>query len=339
MVNPARVLAKQFIRSSPTTLLGIGVAVSLIDFAAFYAAAAKDGVFYIDRGIGLFTHYGLFSSLLGNAVSWYAAKKYFDGVCSIRISKAVVNSAVIEKPLEDLKDMVELRGKYQRIMYSFFLLGTYFWASNVGIHIFGDPLAKWGQVFDNADHRWSFLVGRLHNIYSWMIVMPFVAHVVIWSSLQLRQTMKIASDKSVLSYDLLNPDQRGGFGFIDNSLFAFNIVVALVYVEIALHNETFGRLNLEHIVDYIILTGLLIGINRMFFANMYATIRKLRVRSLNRLKDEVFRNNQLSFEILKYCYQPRIRTLSVANFLVQATAIAIPGIIKYWPTIAKVLRA
>lgn len=339
MVNPARALAKQFVRRSPATLLAIGIALSIIDFAAFYAAAVKDGVLYINQGIGLFIHYGLFSTIAGNAISWYAAKKYYDGVCSIRVSMAVVDSAVIEKPLKDLKDMVELRGKYRRIMYFFLLLGTYFWASNFAIHVFGDPVAKWGHVFDTVDHPWSFLVSRLHNIYSWIILMPFVVHVVICSSLQLKKTMIVASEKSVLTYDLLNPDQRGGFGFIDNSLLAFNIVVALVYIEIALHNETFGRLNLEHIVDYLILTALLFGINKMFFADLYATVKRLKLQSLNRVKDEVFRNNQLSFEILKYCYERRIRTLSIANFLVQASAIAIPGIVKYWPTIVKVIRA
>jgi hypothetical protein len=139
----------------------------------------------------------------------------------------------------------------------------------------------------------------------------------------------------VLVYDLLNPDQRGGFGFVDNSLLAFNIVAALVYIEITMHIETFARLNLEHIVDYMILTGLLLGINKIFFANMYATAKRLRLQSLNKVKDEVFRNNKLSFEVLKYCYERRVSRLSVANFLIQASAIAIPGIVKFWPLIVK----
>src|SRR2546423_14511087 len=126
--------------------------------------------------------------------------------------------------------------------------------------------------------------------------------------------MAVASNKSVLTYDLLNPDQRGGFGFIDNSLLAFNVIAALVYIEITMHIQTFSRLNLEHIIDYVILTALLIGINKMFFADMYATVKRLRLESLNKMKDEVLRNNNLSFEILKYCYERRIRPLSIANF-------------------------
>ncbi|HJP93597.1 MAG TPA: hypothetical protein VJ875_16680 [Pyrinomonadaceae bacterium] len=320
------------------TLLGIGIGLSAVDFFGFYAAAMKENVLSSGQGIGLSNHYGLISTILGNAIAWYAAKKYYDGVCSIRFSKAVVNNEVIETPLKDLKDMVELRGKYQFIIYFFLFIGTAFWVSNFAIHVFGDPLAKWGPVLDTKDHPWCFLMGRLHNIYSWIILMPFVAHVMICASIQLQRTMRIASENRAIKYDLLNPDQRGGFGFIDNSLLAFNILAAIVYVEVTLHAETFKRLNLEHIVDYFIVTLLLVGINRMFFANMYATVKRLRIQSLNEVKDQVFKNNELSFEILKYCYERRIKTLSIANALVQAGAIAIPGIVKYWPTIVKVIR-
>jgi hypothetical protein len=337
MVNPARALARQFVRRSPMTLLGIGVGLSVADFVGFYAAAARDGVLYINQGVGLFKHYGLFSTIIGNAISLYAAKKYYDGVCSIRDSKAVGNNKVIEKPLKDLTCMIELCGRSRFIMYFLVFLGTLFWAANFGISVFGDSVAKWGLVLDSVDHPWSFLAGRLHNIYTWIIIMPFVAHVMICSSFQLRKAMDIASNKGFLTYDLLNPDKRGGFGFIDKSLLAFNVISALVYVEVTMHIQTFARLNLEHIVDYTILTVLLLGINRMFFAYMYATVKRLRIEALNKVKDKVFKNDELSFEILKYCYERRVSTLSIANFLVQASAIVIPIIVEYWPRVVRAL--
>jgi hypothetical protein len=335
MLNPARALARQFIRRSPATLLGVGVAISAIDFAAIYAAAAKDGVLVIDQGVGLLNHYGLFSTVFGNAIFLYAAKKYYDGVCSVGNSMAVVNKAVVKAPLDDLKGMIEARGKYQFVMYLLVIFGTLSWVSNLTIHVGGDPVAKWGLVFDSLDHLRSFYVGRLHLFYSWIIITPFIAYVMICSSLQLRRAMKTASNKGQLRYDLLNPDQRGGFGFVDNALLAFNGVAAVAYIEITMHIETFARMNLEHLADYIILTTLLIGINRMFFADMYATIRKLRLESLNKVKDEVFKNDKLSFEILKYCYERRVSTSSIANFVIQAGAIAVPGIVKLWPFIVK----
>jgi hypothetical protein len=337
MANPARALSRQFIRRSPTALLGIGMALAIIDFVTLYTAASWEGVLYIDQGIGLLNHYGIFSTVLGNAISLYAAKKYYEGVCSIRDSKAVTSKAVLEKPLKELTAMIELRGRYRYIMYFLLILGTIFLVSNAAIHIFGNPTARWGHVFDSLAHPWSFVGGRLHNLYTWVVIMPFVAHVVICSSIQLRRAMAVAAKKGALQYDLLNPDQRGGFGFIDNSLLAYNVIAALVYVEITMHAETFSRLNLEHIVDYVILTALLIGVNKMLFADTYATVKRLRLESLNRVKDEVFKNNSLSFEVLKYCYERRVRTLSVANFLVQAGAIAAPGVVKFWPFIVKAL--
>ena len=337
MLNPAKALANQFVRRSPAALLGVGIALSLVDFLTIYTAAVRDGVLYINQGIGLFNHYGLLSTIVGNAIALYAAKKYYEGVCSIRDSKAIVDGAVIKEPLKDLKDMVELCGKSQGLMYGFLFLGVCFWVSNFSTHIFGDPVAKWGHVLDSKVHPWSFVAGRLHNIYTWIIIMPFVAHVMILSFIQLWRAMTIALKKGALRYDLLNPDQRGGFGFVYNALIAFNVIAALVIIEVTLHSETFGRLNLEHITDYIILIVLLFGINNLFFAYMYAPIKRLRMESLNKVKDEVFRNDKLSFEILKYCYERRMSPLSIANFLVQASAIVIPGIVKYWPDIVKVI--
>jgi hypothetical protein len=335
MVNSVIALPKQFVQRRPTTLLGIGIALSLVDFVTIYLAAVRDGVLYINQGVGLFNHYGLFSTIVGNAISLYAAKKYYDGVCSSRDSEAIVDSAAIKKPLKDLTDAVELRGKYRFIMYFFLVLGIYFWASNTSTHILGDPVAKWGHVLDSKAHPWSFVAGRLHNIYTWIIIMPFVAHVMICSFIQLWKAMEIALKKGVLRYDLLNPDQRGGFGFVYNALLSFNVIAALVLVEITLHSETFGKLNLEHITDYIILTVLLFGINNLFFAYMYTPIKRLRMESLIKVKDEVFKNDKLSFEVLKYCYKRRVSLLSIANFLVQASAIAIPSIIRLWPHILK----
>lgn len=335
MVNPARALLKQFVRRSPTTLLVIGTALSLVDFVAVYAAAARDGVLRIDQGVGLLNHYGFFSTILGNAIFLYAAKKYYDGVCSIRTSKAVVNPAVVKTSLEDFTDVIELRGKYNFFMYLLVIFGALWWVSNLATHVIGNPVAKWGLIFDSLNHPWSFFFGRLHIIYLEVIIMPLVVYVMIFSSFQLRKAVTIASSEGVLTYDLLNPDQRGGFGFVDNALLAFNIVAALVYIQITLYIETYAKYNLEHIVDYIILTVLLVGINKLFFADMYGMIKRLRLESLNKVKDEVFRNNSLSLEILKYCYERRIPTLSIANFLVQASAIAVPGIVKFWPFIVK----
>jgi hypothetical protein len=150
----------------------------------------------------------------------------------------------------------------------------------------------------------------------------------------LQKAITIAKGNGVLTYDLLNPDHRGGFAFVDRAHIAFNVVVALVYVQITLHIETF-RMNAQHVIGYIILTLLLIWINRMFMGGVYAAIKTLRAEALNRVKDKVYLNVKLSFDILKYCYERRINTASIVNFLINPGAIVISGIIKLWPIISK----
>lgn len=336
MVNPARAFAKQFVRRSPTTLLGFGITVSVVDFLALYATAAREGTLHVSQGIGLLNNYGLFSTILGNAVSLYVAKKYYDGICSMRTSEALVKTAPIEKSLKVLTAMVKMEGKHQRLVYFLVIIGALFWLSNVAGHVFENPEVRWGhKVFDSLDHPLSFTASRLHNLYTWLIVMPLVAHVMVYSSNQLKQAMALAAHENAWSYDLLNPDQRGGFLFVDKAHVAFNVVAALVYIQITMHIETFAKMNAEHVIAYIIVTVLLVGINRMFLGGIHATIKTLRHKSLNEVKEKVFRDNKLSFEILKYCYEGKISALSIVNFLLNPGAIVVSGIIKLWPVIAK----
>ena len=336
MVNSVRALAKQFVRRSPMTLLVFGVAVSLIDFVALYAAAAQEGVLHINQGIGLLDNYGLLSTIVGNAVSLYVAKKYYDGVCSIRTSKAIVNPAPVEESLSTLTDMIQMRRKYKFLIYGLVIIGLLFGLSNLAGHLIDNPEVRWGhKVFDSKDHLLSFIANRAHGIYTLLIIMPFVGHVMVYSSFQLRQAIALASREGALTYDLLNPDQRGGFGFVDKAHIAFNVVAALVYIQITMHIETF-KMNPEHVIAYIVLTLLLVFINRIFLGDIYATVKRLRLESLNKVKDKAYNDDKMSFEILKYCYERRVSISSIVNFAINPGAIVVSGIVKLWPFITKV---
>lgn len=337
MVNPARTLAAQFVDRTPSALLAFGVALSLFDFATLYAAAAKEDVLHLSGGIGLLNNYGLFSTILGNSVFLYLAKKYYDSVCSLKSSHAIVKIAPIEGCLSDLAGMVRTQKKHRFLLYLLVIVGALFWLSNVGFHVVGNPEERWGQkVFDSLDHPLSFTASRLHNFYTWVVIMPFLGHVVIYSSIQLKRTILAGARNEALTYDLLNPDRRGGFLFVDKASIAFNIIVALVYIQVTMHVETFAKINTEHFIAYIALTLLLIGINRMFLGGIYGTVKALRRDSLNRLKDKVYRNDKISFEILKYCYQQRVNVSSIINFLINPGAILVSGIAKSWPVILKI---
>src|SRR5258708_321162 len=194
-MNPAKALAAQFVRRSPMALLALGLAWSGFDFATLYTAAASEGVLRINKGIGLLNNYGLFSTIVGNAVSLYLAKKYYDGICAIRTSKAVISSSTgIEKELSILNAMIKMRGRYRFLLYGFITVGAIAWLSNVSGHIFDSPQIRGGhKVCDSLAHPLTFTASRLHNVYTWLIIVPFLAHVMIYCSFQLRKTIAIAS--------------------------------------------------------------------------------------------------------------------------------------------------
>src|ERR1043166_2826319 len=122
------------------TLLAVGLAWTVFDFATLYVTAATENVLHIKNGIGLLNNFGLFSTLFGNAVSLYLAKKYYDGVCSIRISKAVVGSSTnTERELSVLGAMIKMRGRHRLLIYGFISVGTKAWLSNVSGHVLDNP--------------------------------------------------------------------------------------------------------------------------------------------------------------------------------------------------------
>src|ERR1041385_1301632 len=336
MVNPAQPFARGFLRLNSTMLLALGTVVSAVDAVTLFNAAKWDGVLRIDQGVGLLNNYGLISTLVGNALFFYLAKKYYQGVGSIRKSRALISPETIEPPLSKLKAMVGMERHYVLLLFGFMAVGLIMWLSNFS-HVVTDPEVRWGhKVFDSPDHPFSFAASCAHNLYTWIVVFSFLAHVVICSSLQLWQTIMTATGEGAMRYDLLNPDQRGGFGFIDRAHIAFNVILAIVYVQITLHVETFSRMNGEHIFGYIALTILLILINRLFLGSIYAAIGNLREQALNDLKERVFEDDKLSFDVLKYCYERRVTAASIVNFMINPGAILISGAAKLWPIISKV---
>ena len=334
MLHPARALANQFLVRSTLTLLATGCALSLIDFAALYSAAAKEGVLHIPRGVGLLDNYGLLATLIANGVVINLAKVCVDAIQSITKSKAVTDLAPLQHDLSMLTAMLRMQRQYRFLMFLLVSIGTAFWLSNIGFHLFGNPEARWGnKVFDSPDHWLSFVASRFHLFYSWIVVLPFLAHVMVCSCIQMRRIIQVAVREKVLIYDLLNPDLKGGFLFVDKAHMAFNAVAAIVYVEITLHIETFAGMHLDHLMAYITVTLMLIGINRIFLGDVYSTIKTLRVEALNNVKEKVYRDDKLSFEILKYCYERRLNEFSLVNFAIKASAIMFSGAVKFGPTV------
>jgi len=201
--------------------------------------------------------------------------------------------------------------------------------------VFGDQV-RGHKVFDSPDHRLTFIASRLHNFYSWLVILPLTGYLMIYSSIQLRRTLATAVQYRLLRYDLLNPDQRGGFLFVERAHVAFNLVAAIVYVQITAHIGTFDRMNSEHVISYVFATLMLIGINRIFLGEIYSTIRELRLEALNSLKDKVlYASDPFSLEILKYCYERKVNAFAVLNFAIKATALLVSVATKISPLLSK----
>jgi hypothetical protein len=183
-------------------------------------------------------------------------------------------------------------------------------------------------VFDSIDHPLSFVATRLHGLYMALIVMPFLIHVMIFTSIQFRRAFATAWWEGALTFDLLNPDQRGGFRFVDHANILLNVVAALVYLQITLHIQTFETMRAEYVIGYVALTVLLIVLNRMFFGVIYVKIKALKTEALNDLKKNVYNDDKLSFEILKYCYERRVNALTILSAAIKAGAIVIPTVLK-----------
>lgn len=299
-----------------------------------YSAAAAESVLHIKGGVGLLDNYGLWATILNNTVLLGLARLYHDEVRSILESKAVTDPAPLARPLAALAAMLSIERRYRFSMYLLVIIGFAYWLSNLGFHVLGHGEVHWGhKVFDSPDHPWTFVASRLHNLVSWVIVLPLVAHVMICVSIQLRRLFGAAVKVGGLQYDLLNPDRKGGFVFVDRAHLAFNTVAALVYIQITFHIETFDKIGIEYVLGYITLTVLLLGINRVFLGDIYGAIKDLRIAALNKIKDKVYQDDQLSFDILKYCYEQRINAFSVFNVAVRLGAVLLAGATKLLPII------
>jgi hypothetical protein len=335
-VNPARAASNEFLRRSPQTLLAVSLVLSLLDFVTLYAAAKAEGVLRIHGGIGLLENYGLLSSIFSNSFLLYLARRYYDALYSVRTSKAVQSDVPLAKSLSDLDAMIRMERAYGLLIYLLVAMGAVLWVSNVSFHVFGNPEVRWGhKVFDSTDHPMTFVASRLHNFYTWLVLLPFVGHAIIVTSIQMRVAVGVGARQGVFRYDLLNPDQKGGFLFVEKAHVAFNVIIALFYVDITMHIGTFERMNTEHIIAYAAATVLLIGGSRIFLGGVHSAIKTLKLKSLNDVKDKVYKNDGLSFEILKYCYERRINELWVVTFATKGGAILLSAALKLWPFFSK----
>jgi hypothetical protein len=334
MLTPLKALAGAFVQSTPMTVLAAGIFITALQFVTFFGAARLEGVLLIKGGVGFLNNYGLFSTLIGNAVLPYLARAYYEYVSELAESKAIKDAEAVHDDLTRLRAMVLLQGRFRFVLYGLIFIGLVFWIANTSIHLLGNVQAHWGhKVFDSVDHPIDFYLNRLNNIYAWMIVLPFCGHMMIFCTFQLVRMITAAADHNAVAYDLLNPDRFGGFISVERAHVVLNFVIAIVYVQITLHIETFVRMNVEHALAYAAATIMLLFGNTIFLGGIYQQINKLRLNALNEQKERVYNSDPLSLEILKFYYEHRRARFSIVNFATKVVAIAVPAFVKAAPAL------
>jgi hypothetical protein len=333
MGRSLKFIANEFLQRDPLVLLFVSVAISLMAGAILYFAAKSEGVLHINGGVGFLQNYGLLATLIGNAMLPYLARTYCDQVREISRSTVTTHGTAIHKEMRVLTCMLRLEGKYIYILYLLFMIGAMFWISNVSFHFFGYSKAHWGNVFDSLQHLRSFSVNRLNNVYSWIIIFPFCGYVVLLSSIQLVRAISKAAKDDSIRYDLLNPDNSGGFAAVGRAHLTFNFLLAITYLQIVLYTTTFKTTNIEHIVAYFGLTLVFIFGNSIFMADANRQIKRLRIEALNVCKERAYSGDNLQFQILKYALEIKPKIFSLIDFATKAVVIAISFAIKFGPSL------
>lgn len=333
-MNARKSLTKQFIKRAPETLLLFSIILAFFEFILLFIAAKNEDVLFIDGGIGLLNNYGVFASLVGDALLLYLIKKYYEEIRCFFIDLKLSSRSFIDKELESLSNIIKLKTRHKHVLFLFAFIGIAANVSNSMFHILGLSETHWhAPVFDSIDHVSCFILNRINALFSWAIILPFCLYVTIFTTIYLIRMIDYLVKNSAVEYDLLNPDRCGGFSFVGKANIYYNFAAAIVYLQITLHIITFNAVNIEHILSYSFITLWFLFGNSFFFNQVFSKIKVLRLKALNKCKDEIYNHDYLSFEIYKY-YQSSFASrpytkeaMYIINFI-KAVAVALPFAIK-----------
>ena len=313
-------------------LLG-SVAIALFFGITLYVVASFDCVLFIEGGVGFFQNYGLFTAIVGDAILFFLTKKFHQCVTSMAESNVGGQNLKVLNIVRDLNRSLSLLNKNRFILYAFMLFGLLFVSSNVAQHVFGQPDVHWrGDVFDSLRHPASFTMNKLFLLYSWCIVIPLCAFIFLITSVYMSRIFIALSFDENSKYDLLNPDNAGGYSAARYASAYLNIALSIVYLQISLYVLTFQGANPEHIIGYAIATLLLLFANAIVFRKVETVIAKKKDSALNDLKSKTYSGDQLHFDIYRYYVDifskhALQRRLSVLVFSVKSVVIVIPPIV------------
>lgn len=328
-------ISKYFLQIKAEYLLVINVLIAFVEFIMMYLAAKKENVLFIDGGIGFLNNYGVMSVILGDALLIYMAKKHVDLLSSInKHSKCI-----------DVKTYLSEKNKYYSILrletfnglwlVLFMFIGVGYSVSNISHHVFGTEGQHWNTiVYDSMHHHvLSFLANKICMIYSWILILPFSFYIIIESIFHLNRLLNAILKENIFKYELIHPDKNGGFSYVSRINFYCNMAISILYIQVTMHLITFAIPNSTYYLAYVTITILFLFGNTIFFGSFYKKVEELRLKSLNRYKEDINKNDRFSFEVYKFYHESFIQKTNLGNSdtlikLTKLVSILIPVIIK-----------
>lgn len=327
-------LVARFSATTAECLLVLGVSIAAVFGAAFMLTARYEHVLTIEDGVGLLENYGLIAALFSDAVLFFLTKKYLD--CCFLVANTAPfrqNLTVREAKLSLFREC-RLQTERRFAYFFFFMLGCLALTGNISLHIFDDVQNHWnGDVFDSLRHPYSFSLNKIFSFYSWCIVFPICGYIALTSTLQIYRMVGAVEKDCGIGYDLLHPDNAGGFASIRLAIAYFNIGIALIYLQIALYTVTFHGINIAQAGAYALTTIAFLIANLAIFGRIDRIIEKKKQSALNEVKARAYDGDITNFEIFRYyldVFSKRSlrRRLTYAILTLKSVAIAIPPIVK-----------
>lgn len=306
MLDPARAVARIFVSREPIVWLVAASAVSVLQAVTFVLAGRAEHVLWIERGVGLFQNYGLGANLIANALLPYLARLYYDYTMKAAATASGDKAEDLRQEIERIANATQGKGRFVGTIHAFAFVGLLMWISNISYHVLGLASTHWGHaVFDSPDHPTMFVLNRINNFYSWVVIAPLCAHVFLWPTILLPRLIRAAIERGATRFELLHSDRAGGFVAVENAKFVFNTALAVIYLQVTLHSGTFRLAHLDHILVFIAATVALLFGNYWVFRRVDRELAALKEKEIEIRRRRVYEDDPLSFEILRFAYGTR----------------------------------
>ncbi|MBS1984286.1 MAG: hypothetical protein JST16_08940 [Bdellovibrionales bacterium] len=238
--------------------LWVGISITVLEGALLLVAAMRDGNFYLpNNGLGLIHHYGVPAILFADfgvlALLPLIIQRFIRLPRRLPVSSHPSNRRFLRRAVGRAYMAILLRGPALRLFLFFAGLGVLFLALNA--YQTTDAVSFYGRdVFDSAQHPYSYAVMRLVLGLSWIILYPYVAVVALAISGNIYRSCETLISRGRLQYRTFHPDGCVGFATFGTINFLIVLVLLLLYVALTTVSLVHHKPNILQESAYVILS-------------------------------------------------------------------------------------